>query len=101
MRLVDPSAWIEFLAGSSPGQTIAAELPAPFEWLVPTMVQLELALSAADFAAWHRLATEAAVIHATARAWRADVLTCDQHLRDFRACCTCPNQVHEVLSPPT
>jgi predicted nucleic acid-binding protein len=43
MRLVDSSAWIEFLAGSDLGKRLAAELPGRDEWLVPTMVQLELA----------------------------------------------------------
>ena len=42
MRLVDTSAWIEFLIGSAIGKAVAAELPEPTEWLVPTMVQLEL-----------------------------------------------------------
>ncbi len=43
MRLVDTSAWVEFLTGSELGVTLAAEFPDRFEWLVPTMVQLELA----------------------------------------------------------
>jgi predicted nucleic acid-binding protein len=43
MRLVDSSAWIEFLAGSDVGKLVARELPGRDEWLVPTMVQLELA----------------------------------------------------------
>jgi uncharacterized protein len=43
MRLVDTSAWIEFLTGSALGATLAAELPDRADWLVPTMVQLELA----------------------------------------------------------
>jgi predicted nucleic acid-binding protein len=43
MRLVDTSAWIEFLTGSPVGETLAPELPDRTEWLVPTMVQLELA----------------------------------------------------------
>jgi predicted nucleic acid-binding protein len=43
MRLVDTSAWIEFLTGSALAGTLAAELPDRAEWLVPTMVQLELA----------------------------------------------------------
>src|SRR6476619_6147525 len=43
MRLVDTSAWIEFLTGSALGATLAAELPDRAEWLMPTMVQLELA----------------------------------------------------------
>jgi uncharacterized protein len=43
MRLVDTSAWIEFLIGSEVGARIGAELPDRGGWLVPTMVQLELA----------------------------------------------------------
>jgi predicted nucleic acid-binding protein len=42
MRLVDTSAWIEYLIGSALGVTLTAELPDRSEWLVPTMVQLEL-----------------------------------------------------------
>ncbi len=43
MRLVDTSAWIEWLVGSPTGTAVAAELPEQSRWLVPTMVQLELA----------------------------------------------------------
>ena len=43
MRLVDTSAWIEFLTGSPLGMQLATELPDRAKWLVPTMVQLELA----------------------------------------------------------
>ena len=43
MRLVDTSAWIEFLTGSPVGVMLASELPDRTQWLVPTMVQLELA----------------------------------------------------------
>jgi predicted nucleic acid-binding protein len=43
MRLVDTSAWIEWLTGSSLGLSLATELPDRGQWLVPTMVQLELA----------------------------------------------------------
>lgn len=43
MRLVDTSAWIEWLIGSPLGGTLAAELPDRAHWLVPTIVQLELA----------------------------------------------------------
>ncbi len=111
MRLVDTSAWIEWLIGSPVGVTLAAELPERGQWLVPTIVQLELtkwttrevgedkadqviaftetcvvadldtsiALSAAEFAARHGLATADAIVYATALAHGADVLTCDQH----------------------
>jgi len=43
MRLVDTSAWIEYLTGSALGRALAGELPARADWLVPTVVQLELA----------------------------------------------------------
>ncbi|MFO1210196.1 MAG: type II toxin-antitoxin system VapC family toxin [Amaricoccus sp.] len=43
MRLVDTSAWIEWLTGSPTGEVVATHLPEQSEWLVPTMVQLELA----------------------------------------------------------
>jgi uncharacterized protein len=43
MRLVDTSAWIEWLTASPLGIGLAAELPDRAEWLVPTLVQLELA----------------------------------------------------------
>jgi predicted nucleic acid-binding protein len=43
MRVVDTSAWIEFLIGSALGQSLTTELPDRAQWLVPTMVQLELA----------------------------------------------------------
>jgi predicted nucleic acid-binding protein len=43
MRLVDTSAWIELLIDSPVGKTVATELPEREQWLVPTIVQLELA----------------------------------------------------------
>ena len=43
MILVDTSAWIEWLVGSPTGDVVAEHLPEQGEWLVPTMVQLELA----------------------------------------------------------
>ena len=43
MRLVDTSAWIEWLIGSRVGTELAPELPERDRWLVPTIVQLELA----------------------------------------------------------
>lgn len=43
MILVDTSAWVEWLIGSSTGARVAEQLPEQAEWLVPTMVQLELA----------------------------------------------------------
>lgn len=43
MILVDISAWIEWLIGSATGGRLADQMPAQSNWLVPTMVQLELA----------------------------------------------------------
>lgn len=43
MVLVDTSAWIEWLIGSPTGEKVAEYLPEQADWLVPTMVQLELA----------------------------------------------------------
>ena len=43
MVLVDTSAWIEWLIGSPTGDKLASHMPAQSDWLVPTMVQLELA----------------------------------------------------------
>ena len=43
MILVDTSAWIEWLIGSATGDAVAEHLPQQVDWLVPTMVQLELA----------------------------------------------------------
>ena len=43
MRLVDTSAWVEWLIGSPTGERIAPVLPDQRDWLAPTIVQLELA----------------------------------------------------------
>ena len=42
MRLVDSSAWIEWLVDSPTGRQLAGLLPSRDRCLVPTMVQLEL-----------------------------------------------------------
>lgn len=42
MRVVDTSAWIEWLLKSPTGAVVAAALPDNADWLVPTIVQLEL-----------------------------------------------------------
>ena len=42
-RVVDTSAWIEWLMNTPTSDTIAAALPQRAHWLVPTIVQLELA----------------------------------------------------------
>ena len=43
MRLIDTSAWIEWLMASPTGKAVASKIPVRDEWLVPTIVQLELA----------------------------------------------------------
>jgi uncharacterized protein with PIN domain len=43
MVLVDTSSWIEWLIGSPTGDKVAEILPEQSDWLVPTVVQLELA----------------------------------------------------------
>ncbi|SEA95828.1 type II toxin-antitoxin system VapC family toxin [Rubrimonas cliftonensis] len=43
MSLVDTSAWIEWLIASPTGERVAEHLPDQSDWLVPTIVQLELA----------------------------------------------------------
>ena len=42
MRLVDTSAWIEYLLDENRETVLARALPEPSRWLVPTIVQLEL-----------------------------------------------------------
>ncbi len=42
MRLIDTSAWIEWLIGSPTGKSLASAIPSRDDWLVPTIVQLEL-----------------------------------------------------------
>ena len=43
MRLVDTSAWVEWLIGSPTGERVEPALPDRRDWLTPTIVQLELA----------------------------------------------------------
>lgn len=43
MLLVDTSAWIEWLIASPTGGQVEPHLPDEADWLMPTMVQLELA----------------------------------------------------------
>ena len=42
MRVVDTSAWIEWLIASDTGRNVEPHLPAQNEWIVPTIIQLEL-----------------------------------------------------------
>lgn len=41
-RVVDTSAWIEWLTGSALGQQLGAHIPDKSQCIVPTIVQLEL-----------------------------------------------------------
>jgi predicted nucleic acid-binding protein len=43
MRVIDTSAWIEYLRDSAPGRKFASEIPRRNECIVPTIVQMELA----------------------------------------------------------
>ncbi len=43
MRLIDSSAWIEWMLGSPVGVVVAKSIPDKAFWVVPTVVQLELA----------------------------------------------------------
>ena len=43
MRLVDTSAWIEWLIASPAGKSVEIAMPERADWIVPTIVQLELA----------------------------------------------------------
>ena len=42
MRVIDTSAWLEFLLGSNTGRKLAPEMPERKDTLVPTIVQMEL-----------------------------------------------------------
>jgi predicted nucleic acid-binding protein len=43
MRVIDTSAWIEWLIGSPLGKRLSRAIPARAQCVVPTIVQLELA----------------------------------------------------------
>lgn len=43
MRVVDTSAWLEWLSDSALGRAVGRELPQMEAWIVPTIVQYELA----------------------------------------------------------
>ncbi len=42
MRVVDTSAWLEWISDSALGRELGAKLPQTDEWIVPTIVQYEL-----------------------------------------------------------
>jgi len=111
LRVVDTSAWIEWLIGSTLATTLRPRFPDKAHCVVPTIVQLELsrwlrrevgedqcdqviaytqkcmvvaldtaiALLAADLHREYKLATADAIVYATARQQRAELLTCDAH----------------------
>lgn len=111
LRVVDTSAWIEWLTGSARAVMLRPRIPDQAHCVVPTIVQLELsrwlrrelgedqcdqviaytqkcvvvaldtaiALLAADFHREYKLATADAIVYATARQQRAELLTCDSH----------------------
>ena len=43
MRVVDSSAWIEWLLATPTGDALRPSLPSRDQWLAPTIIQLELA----------------------------------------------------------
>lgn len=43
MKLIDTSVWIEWLVASSTGKAVEKHIPEREDWLVPAIVQLELA----------------------------------------------------------
>ena len=57
MRLVDTSAWIEWLASTPTGEGIGLEFPEMAQCIVPTMVQFELTK-------WLRREVSEEVVHA-------------------------------------
>lgn len=111
MRVVDTSAFVERFADTPMRDQIDRLLPADEHWLVPTIVQFEIAkwllrssyarpirlarsiveplrvvpltpeIASAAASIWdqYKLATADAIIYATARTHRADLLTCDRH----------------------
>ena len=116
MRIVDTSAWIEWISyPSTLANALERHLPQQHDWLVPTIVQLELtkwlirerrthelshiisfthycniaplhseiAINAAKACHAHNLATADAIVFATARAYDADLLTCDRDFEDL------------------
>jgi predicted nucleic acid-binding protein len=42
MRVVDTSAWLEWISDSALGRALGRELPETEDWIVPTIVQYEL-----------------------------------------------------------
>ena len=76
MRVVDTSAWLEWLSDSPLGRTVGRELPLPE---AVTSISTRLAVQAAEIAKDHALPMADAIIYATAVDMGADLLTCDAH----------------------
>jgi len=125
-RVIDTSAWIEWLTGSPLGKRLGKEFPEKTLCIVPTIVQLELskwlmreageeqadrviaytqkcvvvpldttiALLAADLHREHELATADAIVYATARHQRIDLLTCDGHFEGLHGVTLIPKTAH-------
>jgi predicted nucleic acid-binding protein len=74
MRVVDTSAWLEWLSGSSLGRKIEAALPEMADWIVPTIVQYELSRHVT------RLASEEAAEQAIGYSMRCVVLPVDTRI---------------------
>lgn len=74
MRVVDTSAWIEWLSDSALGRRVGVELPAREFWIVPTIVQYELARFLA------REASEDAADDTIAFSTKCFVIPLDTHL---------------------
>jgi predicted nucleic acid-binding protein len=74
MRVVDTSAWLEWLGGSELGRKLGAALPALEEWLVPTIVQYELTRHLS------RLASEEAAEQAIAYSMRCAIVPIDTRI---------------------
>jgi predicted nucleic acid-binding protein len=97
MRVINTSAWIEWLIASQTGDAIASQIPKREDWLVPTIIQIQLAkwlarevgedtkiaLAAAEICGKHKLATADAIIYATVLEHGADLLTCDAHFENL------------------
>jgi len=111
MRVIDTSAWIEFLLDSETGKMVAPEMPRRDDcivqlelakWLareasqelrravlpdasngVVVPLDTDLALQATEIFRNRRLATADAIIYATAQAYYAERLTCDAHFKDL------------------
>lgn len=63
------------------GEDMADEVIAFTELCVVTPLDTRLALEAADITHQHKLATADAIIYATARAYDAELVTCDAHFK--------------------